>query len=87
MAEYQCSYLDDGRCQSEVTVEAADDGIALLKAEEMLAASAPSFVVMEVRQASRLVGRVTLGTPAELLAGGGSGPRPGRGDLATRSSF
>ena len=77
MVEYQCCYLDEGRCHSEVAVEAADDATALLKAEEMLAASAPSFVVMEVWQASRLVGRVTLGTPAELLAGGGSGHTPG----------
>jgi len=77
MAEYQCCYLDDGRCHSEVTVEAADDALALLKAEEMLAASDPSFDVMDVWQASRLVGRVILGTPAELLAGGGSGHTPG----------
>jgi len=56
MAEYQCCYLDDGRCHSEVTVEAADDAIALLKAEEMLAASDPSFDVMDVWQASRRSG-------------------------------
>lgn len=55
------------------------DATALLKAEELLAASATSnsFVGMEVRQASRLVGRVTLGTPAALLAGGGWGHTPG----------
>ena len=76
MAEYQCCYLDDGRCH-EVIVQAADDATALLKAEEMLAASAPSFDVMEVWQASRLVGRVALGEPAELLAGRGSGHTPG----------
>ena len=77
MAGYRCCYLEEDRCHSEVAVDVADDATALLRAEEMLAASAPSFVVMEVWQASRLVGRVTLGTPAELLASGGSGHTPG----------
>ena len=64
MAEYRCHYLEDDRRRSQVVVDAPDDATMLLTAEELLAGS--GFVAMEVWQDQRLVGRVTVGTPAKL---------------------
>ena len=75
MAEYRCHYLEHDQARSQVAVDAPDDATVLLEAEQLLASS--RFVAMEVWQESRLVGRVTVGTPAELTGGEGSQP-PGR---------
>ena len=64
MAKYGCSYIENGARRSQHDIEAADDAAALLRAEELLAGS--GFATMEVCQGARLVGRVTMGTPAEL---------------------
>jgi hypothetical protein len=80
MAIYRCCYLENARTQSEVLIETTDDATALLKAEELLAKS--RFVAMEIWQESRPVGRVTLGSPAALISGEGSGHTPSPDDLA-----
>jgi hypothetical protein len=64
MAKYHCHYLEDGQSRSQIVVDAPDDGTILLEAEQLLASS--QFFVMEVWQGERLVGRVIVGTPAEL---------------------
>ena len=74
MAIYCCCYLENARTQSKVLVEAADDATALLKAEKLLLDS--RFVAMEIWQESRPVGRITLGSPAALITGEGSGHTP-----------
>jgi hypothetical protein len=76
MAEYRCHYLEDGQACSQVVVHAIGDATALAEAEELLASS--RFSVMEVWQGSRLVGRVTLGIPAELAESERSGQTPER---------
>jgi hypothetical protein len=76
MAEYRCHYLEHDRARSQVAVDAPDDASALLEAEQLLASS--RFVAMEVWQEYRLVGRVTVGTPAELMPGKGSQQPPRR---------
>ena len=74
MAIYRCCYLENARTQSEVLIGTPNDATALLKAEELLAQS--RFLVMEIWQGSRPVGRVTLGSPVELISGEGSGHTP-----------
>ena len=74
MAEYRCHYIEDERRDTAVVVEADDDAAMLLQAEELLAGS--GFFVMEIWQGERLVGRVTVGSPAELMNSGGSGAAP-----------
>lgn len=76
MVEYRCHYLEDGQAQAQVAVDASSDATALMEAEELLASS--RFFVMAVWQGSRLVGRVTLGTPAELTEGEKSRQTPER---------
>jgi hypothetical protein len=71
MVEYRCHYLEDGRRNTVVIVEATDDAAVLLKAEELLAES--GFVAMEIWQNERFVGRVTVGSLAELIESEGSG--------------
>ena len=71
MAEYRCHYIKDGERQTGVVLEATNDSAMFLEAEGLLAAS--GFVEMEIWQSKRLVGRVTLGSPAGLI-GAGSGP-------------
>jgi hypothetical protein len=63
--EYACHYLEDGEPTLRVVVDASNDATILLEAEELLRSS--GFVAMEIWQGSRLVGRITLGTPAELI--------------------
>jgi hypothetical protein len=46
----------------------------LLQAEELLAES--GFVVMEILQGERFVGRVTVGSPAEMAGYEGSANTP-----------
>ena len=75
---YECYYLDEDSIQSRAYVVAKDDAGALIRAEEMLADS--HFICMEVRQGGRLVGRLTLGTPAALMASEGSRTHPSRYD-------
>ena len=76
MVEYRCHYLQDGQARAQVVVDAPDDAKALVEAEELLASS--RFSVMEVWQGSRLVGRVTLGIPAESAESEKSGQKPER---------
>ena len=82
MAEYRCHYLEDGQACSQVVVHAIGDATALAEAEELLASkqllASSRFSVMEVWQGSRLVGRVTLGIPAELAESERSGQMPER---------
>jgi|Tabmets5t2r1_1033131.scaffolds.fasta_scaffold178808_1 hypothetical protein len=66
MGTYECFYLEEDEARSHLCVFATSDADALLRAEEFLAKS-PSDS-MEVRQGTRLVGRVTMGTPAALIA-------------------
>jgi hypothetical protein len=66
---YECYYLDKGSIQSRAYVVAEDDARALVRALEMLTDS--HFICMEVRQSARLVGRITLGSPAALMASEG----------------
>lgn len=80
MSTYDCYYLKDGNARSPVYVVAANDAEALLRAEELLAES--RSITMEVRQADRLVGYVTLGSPAALMGGEGSGHTPSPMDRA-----
>ncbi len=68
---YECYYLDKGSIQSRAYVVAEDDARALVRAEEMLVDS--HSVRMEVRQAGRLVGRITLRTPTTVMVSEGSG--------------
>ena len=74
MHTYQCFYLEKGVRQANVYVVARDDADALLRAEEMLADS--RFISVEIRQAARLVGYITLQSPAALMTGEGSGHTP-----------
>jgi hypothetical protein len=74
MAKYHCYYLEDGRTHSDIDVEAPDDAAVLLKAEELLRES--RFIAMEILDGSRLVGRVTVGSPAALMGNEGSGHTP-----------
>ena len=76
MAEYRCHYLEHDRPRSQVAIDAPDDATVLLEAEQLLASS--GFVAMEVWQEARLVGRVTVGTPAELTGSEGSQQPPRR---------
>jgi hypothetical protein len=76
MAEYRCHDREQYRARSQVAIDAPDDATVLLEAEQLLASS--RFVAMEVWRESRLVGRVTVGTPAELAEGEGSQQSPRR---------
>jgi hypothetical protein len=68
---YDCYYLQNDTKHSQVTIVANSDAEALLRAEELLAES--RFFIMETCRQGRLVGRVTLASPAELMAREGSG--------------
>jgi hypothetical protein len=74
MNTYDCFYLEDDVRQSHVTLVAADDAEAFVRAEELLAES--RFICMEVRERDRLVGRVTIASPAQFQTGEGSGHTP-----------
>ena len=58
MVEYRCHYVEDGRRDTVVVVEAESDAAVFLQAEKLLAES--GFVVMEILQGKRFVGRVPL---------------------------
>jgi hypothetical protein len=74
MNTYDGRYLDGDDQRSHVAIVATNDAHALLRAEELLAGS--RFVAMEVRQGARLVGRVTIGSPAALIEREGSRDTP-----------
>ena len=76
MDTYDCYYLQGNTEYSKVTIVANSDAEALLRAEELVSDS--RFTAMAVRNGSRLVGQVTLGTPAALLAVKGRVTPPSR---------
>jgi len=76
MVKYLCYYLEDGVTHSGIELDVADDAAAFLFSEKLLAES--PFVVMEIRQVHRLVGRVTVGSPATWIARERSGHTPKR---------
>jgi hypothetical protein len=64
MVEYRCQYVEDGRRDTVVVVEAESDAAVFLQAEKLLAES--GLVVMEILQGERFVGRVAVASPAEM---------------------
>ena len=74
MNTYEGFYLEGDIRHSRVYITAANDAEALVRAEELLADS--RFNVIEIRQDDRMIGRVALATPAEFMAGEGSGHTP-----------
>ena len=74
MVEYRCHYVEDGRRDTVVVVEAESDAAVFLQAEKLLAES--GFVVMEILQGKRFVGRVTVASPPEMAGSEGSGNTP-----------
>ena len=76
MVKYLCYYLEDGVTHPGIELDVVDDAAAFLFAQKLLAES--PFVVMEIRQVHRFVGRVTVGSPASWMARERSGGTPKR---------
>ena len=63
MPRYRCHFLAGERIKAAENIEATDDAGAILKAEEMIAAS--SFPAIEIWQEARLVGHAQRDRGAE----------------------
>jgi hypothetical protein len=78
MRHYRCYFMVGDGIKTAEDIGAKDDAGALLKAEELLAAS--SFASIEVWQEKRLVGRLTATTDPVVIGDGkapASPPQPG----------
>lgn len=62
MHTYHCYFTSGDHLPEEVDVNAADDSLAMLEAERLLADAKCS--AMEVWHGTRLVGRINLSKPA-----------------------
>jgi hypothetical protein len=62
MPTYHCYFMSGDHLPEEVDVDAADDALAMVRAERLLAGNKCS--AMEVWHGTRLVGRISLSKPA-----------------------